>query len=61
MYVIERVKNGEYYIGITEDVEFRLQQHNAGNVVATRYKRPYKLVFSQRFDNKICFKSRKEA
>lgn len=51
VYIIQSIKTGEYYVGSAEDIERRLLQHNAGNVLATKHKRPYELVFSQEFDN----------
>jgi len=51
VYIIERSKNREFYIGSTENLERRVREHQAGKVAATRNKRPYKLVFSQEFEN----------
>lgn len=53
IYVIQSTKNDSYYVGSAEDVLKRLRQHNAGGVASTKYKRPYKLVFSQEFDSII--------
>jgi len=49
VYILQSLKNGSYYIGSTRNVQRRLEQHNSGNVQATKYKRPYKLVFFQEF------------
>ncbi len=51
VYIIKRVKTGEYYIGSSCDPYSRLELHNAGHVKATRHKKPYKLVFIQEFEN----------
>jgi putative endonuclease len=51
IYILARIKNGEFYIGSASDVAKRLSQHNAGYVQATKHKRPYKLVFSQKFES----------
>jgi putative endonuclease len=34
-------------VGYSEDAVRRLEQHNAGRVKATRYRRPYRLVFQE--------------
>jgi putative endonuclease len=51
LYILKSQKNKSYYTGITSNIDLRLKFHNTGNVKATRYKRPYKLVFKQEFDN----------
>jgi len=51
VYILKSLKTKEYYIGCSSDLERRLQDHNKGKVFATRYKVPYKLVFSQAYDN----------
>jgi predicted GIY-YIG superfamily endonuclease len=42
---------GSYYVGHTEDLEYRLGQHHAGTFVTcyTFQRRPLRLVFSQDF------------
>ena len=47
--------DGSYYVGHTEDLEFRLARHHAG-MFATCYtykRRPVQLVWSQNFDTRI--------
>ena len=33
------------YTGYTFDLELRLEQHNKGKVISTKYRRPLKLVY----------------
>ncbi len=49
VYILQSLKNGQYYIGFSRNPNKRLLEHNAGQVKATRYKRPWKLVFCQKF------------
>ena len=44
VYIIHSEKSGRYYIGSTNNLERRLKQHDAGSVVATRNKGPWKRV-----------------
>ncbi|MCC6934407.1 MAG: GIY-YIG nuclease family protein [Candidatus Yanofskybacteria bacterium] len=37
-------RNGDMYIGSTENVDHRLKLHNAGRVRSTKPNRPWKLV-----------------
>jgi len=44
--------DGSYYTGLTEDLEIRLVQHQAGEVPGyTKSRRPVKLVFSDEFSS----------
>ncbi len=52
LYILKSLKNNSYYIGITGNIRRRLYSHNVGDVKATKYKRPYRLVFQQEFPNK---------
>jgi putative endonuclease len=49
VYVIRSERNGRYYIGFSGRPEARLEEHNAGTVKATRYLRPWTLVYSEQF------------
>lgn len=51
VYILQSIENYSYYIGSSTNVWNRLKQHNNGQVKSTKYKRPYKLVFYQEFDN----------
>ena len=51
LYILKNQKN-KYYIGITGlPLLDRLQRHNKGDVYSTRYGRPWKLIFSEKFNN----------
>lgn len=47
VYVLKSLRNGRFYIGQTNNLTRRYEQHQSGKVVATRYHRPYKLVFHE--------------
>ena len=49
VYIIQSERNGSYYVGYSEDVVRRLEQHNAGKVKATRYRKPYRLVYQETY------------
>ncbi len=51
VYILESLNDGRYYIGSTHDVGHRLQQHNAGNQAATRYRRPFELVYVESYSD----------
>lgn len=51
VYVLE-CSDGSYYVGVTNDLEVRLEQHNSGNnrTAYTYSRRPVVLKYYQRFD-----------
>lgn len=51
VYILQSEKNGSYYVGYSHDVFSRLAMHNAGKVSATRYKRPYRIVYTEQYEN----------
>jgi len=38
------MKNGDFYVGWTTDVNRRLKEHNAGLTRSTKFRRPFKLL-----------------
>ncbi len=52
VYVIKSEKNRKQYIGYTENLEERLQSHNAGKVRSTKSFIPYKIIYKEEYLNK---------
>jgi len=44
-YVLKSRKDGRFYIGWSEDLRWRVEQHNKGQVEATRERRPLELIY----------------
>ena len=51
-YTIQSLSDGSYYVGSTEDIKNRLGKHNKGRVRSTKSKRPFKLVYCEKFDSR---------
>jgi putative endonuclease len=45
VYVLLSQGDQKFYIGITQDVERRLQQHNEGKNSSTSSRRPFLLIY----------------
>lgn len=43
--------NSRFYIGSTNNLERRIQEHNSGKTISTRYILPVKVVFRQEFES----------
>lgn len=52
VYVLQSLKDFTFYIGYTQNLEERLKTHNLGENISTKYKLPWKIVFSEAFLNK---------
>ena len=44
VYLLQSENDGNYYIGQTNDIKKRLEQHNMGSVKATKHRIPFKLI-----------------
>ncbi|MEK7121604.1 MAG: GIY-YIG nuclease family protein [Patescibacteria group bacterium] len=44
VYLLQSEKDGNFYIGQTNDIEKRFLKHNKGEVFATKYRRPFILL-----------------
>jgi putative endonuclease len=49
LYVLQSQKNGKYYVGITKDVEGRVNQHNRGAGKSTKSSKPWNLLYTEEF------------
>ncbi|GAB4248257.1 MAG: GIY-YIG nuclease family protein [Ekhidna sp.] len=52
VYILKSEKDSSFYIGYTNNLSRRLNQHNAGKSRYTSKKLPWKIVYSEIFDSK---------
>jgi putative endonuclease len=55
LYILKSAKTGRYYVGATEDIGVRLEQHNAPESnpsVWTRSRGPWELLYSKEYPDK---------
>jgi len=52
VYIIQSEKNGRYYIGVTADLNQRLEDHNQNKNRSTKNKGPWKIVHAESFTEK---------
>lgn len=51
-YILKSIQDQGLYIGYTQNVSLRLQEHHSGNVRSTKSRRPLKLIFYAAFLSK---------
>ncbi len=44
-YVLQSSKDSNFYVGFTQDLKQRFEEHNSGKVDSTKNRRPLKLVY----------------
>ena len=44
-YILQSLKDGDNYIGYTNNLKKRLEEHCQGKSFATRHRRPFKLIY----------------
>jgi len=52
-YIIKSDKYNWFYVGITNNLNKRLKQHNGKKTSSTRKYAPFNLVYSKKFSNRI--------
>lgn len=60
VYILFSEKDRGLYIGFTSDIKQRMKQHNQGQVVSTKERRPLNLVHLESFVIKEDAKAREE-
>ena len=58
LYILYSLVYKKHYIGITNNLEKRLNEHNAGKVFSTKPYGPYKLVYKEKYLNKTIARKR---
>jgi len=58
VYILRSAKNNSLYIGYTNDLKRRFDEHNKGKNKYTKPLRPFKLVFYEAFSDRIDAKRR---
>lgn len=58
VYILQSLKDFRTYTGFTSNVEERLHQHNTGQVKATQYRGPFKILFTEQFTTSAGAKKR---
>ena len=52
VYVLESLRDSKRYVGMTENLARRLEEHNKGLEKSTKGRRPFKLVYHEEFPDR---------
>ena len=50
VYVLLNEAKTRTYTGVADDINKRLEEHNAGRVTSSRPYRPYKIIYTESFE-----------
>ena len=53
VYVLKSNKDGNLYIGFTNNLDRRLREHNNGTNLSTKYRRPFRLIYKEVVDDRV--------
>jgi len=45
VYVLKSLKDNQLYVGFTDNLKRRLEEHNKGKNLSTKSRRPFKLIY----------------
>jgi len=52
VYILQSDKDSRYYIGSTQYVQQRLEYHNSGRQRSTKYRVPFRIVYTEELPGK---------
>ncbi len=47
VYILYSETHQRFYVGQTNNIEKRIARHNSGNVISTKFYRPWKLIYNE--------------
>ena len=51
IYVLESLINGIHYVGMTQDIQQRIKEHNSGRSKFTSGYKPWKIIYAEHAEN----------
>jgi len=52
VYILQSLKDKRTYVGYTDNLDRRFAEHNSGQNKSTKNRIPFKLLFSEEFEDK---------
>jgi len=52
VYILKSISSEKYYIGYTSNLDKRIERHNKGGSVWSKIYRPWRLVYSEEYNNR---------
>ncbi len=52
VYILRSIRDGNYYVGCTNDLPRRLREHNSGLSFATKSRLPFALIYYEAYPHR---------
>ena len=52
VYILQSEKDRKLYVGCTGDLKKRIELHNSGKVLSTKFRKPFSLIHYEAYINK---------
>ncbi len=52
VYILKSLKDNNFYIGCTSNLNKRVSEHNSGKVQSTKHRKPLNLIFKEEYSEK---------
>lgn len=49
VYILQSLSDGRTYVGSTDNLDRRIEQHNSGQVKSTKHRIPLRILFTEEF------------
>ena len=58
--IVSEIKGLRFYVGLSEDFDRRLVEHNLGKTKSTKAYVPWKIMFMEKFDKRLDAREREK-
>jgi putative endonuclease len=60
IYVLKSLKDGKSYVGMSENPERRLHDHNSGMTKSIRTRRPFEIIYREECEDRVTARKREK-
>ena len=53
LYILKSKVDDKLYIGVTSNLKRRLKEHNEGESISTKFRKPFELVYCEVYRSKL--------
>ena len=58
VYILKCLKDNKLYFGFTNNLQRRIEEHNSGKNLSTKFRKPFKIIYYEAYASKNDAKKR---